>query len=545
MKIEQTLTADSAIEDVRDYMREVREKAKGLDRLDRAAIREQAVKAVEQVEAVGAPTKMVDAALNGGAPADAVDQRGDGEEPDDEEITFTDAGNSTRLARIHGDRLHFIPEWSKWLVERDGFWTVDHEDVRVRELAKDVGHELKRQAADEDDTDRSKKLFKWGLRSLSSGRITSMVNLARGIEGIPLDYRQLDADGWLLGVENGVVDLETGELREADPDDLITRRCRTVYDPDAEAPRWERAMEEWFPDEELRNYVKRVAGAALVGGQHEHRLIIHYGHGANGKGVFHRTLQHVLGDYAGVVHLSLLVQQKHSEHDTVKADLFRKRLAVASETERRVRLREASVKNLTGGDRITARRMREDPWEFEPTHSIWLQTNHLPEISGRDRGIWRRIRVVKWESVFEGEDADPHLDEKLEEEAPGILRWLVEGCLAWQERGLDEPEAVVRETLDYRESEDTLTRFKADVGLAFHRELEIRAQRLQELLTDWAQEEGVSPPRQEIGTWLREHDCSKKQKRVKVDGRTKRPRFWIGVGLPGADHETEQTDALA
>lgn len=304
-------------------------------------------------------------------------------------------------------------------------------------------------------------------------------------------------------------------------------------------------MREWFPDPELRDYVKRVAGSALVGRQQDHTLIIHYGLGANGKGTFVRALLNVLGDYAGVAHLSLLVQQKHSEHDTVKADLFRKRLAVASETERRVKLREASVKNLTGGDRITARRMREDPWEFDPTHSIWLQTNHLPEIAGRDRGIWRRIRVVKWEAVFEGEDADPHLDERLEEEAPGILRWLVEGCLHWQAIGLDEPEAVIRETLDYRRSEDTLARFQADVGLTFDRELEIRAGELQQLLTDWASEEGVSPPRQEIGDWLREHDCEKKQKRVTVDGQTKRPRFWIGVGIPEAGHKTDQTDALA
>lgn len=471
--------------------------------------------------------------------------KGKGDGPDDEDLTFTDAGNSERLAHLYGDRLHFLPEWGKWIVEEGGFWSLDHEDVRVRELAKDVGRDLKYRAAEEEDTDRSKRLFKWGIRSLSSGRISAMVNLARGIGDIPLDYEELDADGWLLGVENGVVDLETGQLRPADPSDLITRRCPVRFDPDAEAPRWERAMREWFPDPELRFYVKRVAGSALVGAQKDHALIIHFGTGRNGKGAFNRAIQHVLGDYAGVIHLSLLVQQTHSEHDTVLADLFRKRLAVASETERRVKLREASVKNLTGGDRITARRMREDPWEFDPTHSIWIQTNHLPEIDGRDRGIWSRIRVVKWEAVFEGEDADPDLDAKLRREAPGILRWLVEGCLDWQAEGLDEPEAVVRETLDYRRSEDTLARFKSDVGLAFSPELEIQAGELQDVLTGWANEEGVSPPRQAVGDWLREHGCEKKQKRVTVDGRTKRPRFWIGVGIAGAGHETEQTDVLA
>src|SRR5439155_11202182 len=183
----------------------------------------------------------------------------------------------------------------------------------------------------------------------------------------------------------------------------------------------------WFPDAEVRAYVHRLAGAALVGAQFDHLFVIHYGGGGYGKGTFTRHLQAVLGPYAVEVHLSLLVEQRHSEHDTVKADLFRRRLAVAVETERRVKLAEASVKNLTGGDRIRARRMREDPWAFDPTHALWLQTNHLPEISGRDDGIWRRVRVVKWEASFK-RTQDPTLDPTLDAEASGILRWLVEGC---------------------------------------------------------------------------------------------------------------------
>lgn len=467
------------------------------------------------------------------------------EAPDPEEDpTLTDTGNSERLARLHGDRLHYIPKWSSWLVEKDGFWSLDHDDVQVRELAKDVGRWLKHEAAEIENSDRAQEVFKFGIRSLNSGRIGSMVNLARGVDGIPLDHQDLDADPWLLGVENGVVDLESGRLRPADPDDLLTRRCPVSFDPDAEAPRWERAMREWFPDEEVRDYVKRAAGSALVGKQVEHQLLFHYGDGRNGKGSFHRALLNVLGDYATVAHLSLLLQYE-DEHDTVKAELFRKRLAVASETKHRVKLDEASVKNLTGGDRITARRMREDPWQFDPSHSLWLQTNHLPEIAGRDRGIWSRIRVVRWEETFEGEDADKYLDEKLADEAPGILRWLVEGCLAWQEHGLDEPEPVVRETLDYRKSEDKLARFRADVGLEFSPDLEIPAQELQERLTDWAQEEGIQPPRKQIGTWLREKGCEKKRPSRTVDGEKKRVRVWRGVGIPNNGHETEQTDALA
>ncbi len=453
---------------------------------------------------------------------------------DEDGLTLTDTGNSSRLIHLHGDRLRFIPSWGRWIVwppDGTGRWIVDHRDVHVRELAKDVGLALKQQAAIETDGDAAKRLFAFGLKSLSAAAIRSMVELARGIEGVVLDHEELDTDGWLLGVRNGVIDLETGEIRDSDPADLMTLQAPVEYDPAAEAPRWRQAMGEWFPDPDVRAYVQRLSGAACVGEQLDHVFVIHYGAGRNGKGTFVRALQAVLGPYAAVPHLGLLVQQKYQQHDTVKADLFRARLAVASETQQRVKLDEASVKNLTGGDRITARRMREDPWEFDPTHSLWLQTNHLPEIAGRDRGIWSRIRVVKWENTFEG-DEDKQLDEKLAAEAPGILRWLVEGCLAWQEHGLDEPEAVIRETLAYRESEDTFARFAHDMGLEFSSDLEIQGGDLQELLDDWSEAEGVDVPKKDIGNWLRDMGATRKRKRVPTpDGGRRQVRVWEGVGV--------------
>jgi putative DNA primase/helicase len=366
-----------------------------------------------------------------------------------------------------------------------------------------------------------------------------MVNLARGIEGIPIDHEDLDRDGWLLGVENGLMDLRTGQLRPADPRDLMCKQAPVAWNPEAKAPRWERALGEWFPNPELRVYVHRVAGSALVGAQRDHIFVIHYGDGRNGKGTFVRALQSTLGPYARVVHLSLLVEQRHSQHDTVKANLFRARLAVASETRRRIRLDEASVKNLTGGDRITARRMREDSWEFDPTHSLWLQTNHLPEISGRDRGIWSRIRVVKWVASFRGTE-EPDLDDTLAAEGPGILRWLVEGCRAYLQHGLAEPEAVVRETLAYRQTEDKLERFADDVGLRFAPSLEIPAGLLQKLLAEWSDEQGITIP-QGVGDWLIQHGAEKTRRWQTDPGTTQRKqvRFWTGAGLPASDSEPE------
>ena len=462
------------------------------------------------------------------------------------EPTLTDSGNAERLIHLHGHHLRYVPRWGRWLVcGPDGFWTIDHKDVHVRELAKDVGRQLKWAANVQKNEREATRLFSFAFRSMNARAITAMVDLARGIQGIPLDHEELDADPYLLGCANGVVDLKTGELRPAEPADLMTRQCPVEYDPDAEAPRWQQALQEWFPDPEVRAYLHRLAGSALVALQRDHVFVIHYGHGGNGKGTFTRALQHVLGPYVMEVHLSLLVQTKYREHDTVKADLFRARLAIAVETDRRVRLAEASVKNLSGGDRIRARRMKEDPWSFDPSHSLWLQTNHLPEIQGRDGGIWRRMRVVKWERSFTAKHQDQDLDETLAEEAPGILRWLVEGCLAWREHGLDEPEKVIRDTMAYRQKEDVFGRFQADTGLVFQRGLEIQAQELQDMLTAWASEEGIDAPRQKIGEWLRENGCRQKQKWVKNElGKRKQRRFWQGIGLADEAHQTEQTHAL-
>jgi putative DNA primase/helicase len=454
--------------------------------------------------------------------------------------TFTDSGNSARLVALHGERLHHIAIWRKWIVwsAQEGRWITDYGDVHVRELAKDVGRALKVAAAENPDGSAAKKVFAFAFRSLNAGPIKNMVELACGIEGIPLGHEDLDTDPWLLGVRNGTLDLRTGKLLEADPSHLITMQAPVALDVTATAPRWVMAMKEWFPDPDVRSYVQRLAGSALVGSQREHIFIIHYGGGRNGKGAFTRALQATLGPYACVCHLSLLVEQRHSEHDTVKADLFRTRLAVASETEKRVRLKESSVKNLSGGDRIKARRMREDSWEFDPSHSLWLLTNHLPEIRGRDKGIWSRIRVVKWVATFEGKAADTDLDEKLSAEASGILNWLLEGCLLWQKEGLDEPEAVIRETLAYRVAEDIFARFAKDIGLQFREGLEVETGQMGQFLRDWADEQGIRPPQKDLRAWLEANGAKLDRRTVRnAEGVSKRVRFWTCVGVVDSELE--------
>ena len=468
------------------------------------------------------------------------------QQPSTSSVTYedqTDTDNATRFVETHGAVLHYIAKWKRWICFSDDQqrWIEDHADVMVLQRAKDVGRSLKKQLVNVPSRDLS-NAARFVTKSLGKPGITAMVDLARGESGIPLDHEELDANDWLLGVLNGVLDLKTGKLRLADPRDLMTKQCPVAFDPDAECPRFLQAMEEWQDDEEVRKYIQRLAGYALFGKQEEHIFAIHFGTGANGKSSFVKALQNVLGPYAMVPSLSVLVNTGRKEHDTVRAAFFRKRLAVASETEQRVSLDEASIKNLTGNDRMSVRGMHQNPWEFDPTHTLWLCTNFLPEITGRDTGIWRRIKVVPWLQTFTGKDSDKKLDEKLRAEAPGILRWLVQGCLDWQKHGLEEPEAVKRASLDYRDAEDVFTAFVKECGLVFDPQLEkkIAAKELTGLLYDWCKEEGRKQPKG-MSDWLEENGCKKIQIREKVEGEEKKPRYWKGVGLSSNDPE-EETD---
>ena len=451
-----------------------------------------------------------------------------------DELRFNDSDNSTRLARLHGGRIRYVLKWGKWITWGDHAWTLAGGEVKVREMAKDVASGLYRQAADADTDGERKAAASWATRSASKAAIEAMVQLARGIDGIPLDHNDLDAEPWLLGVRNGVINLHSGSHHPGDPTDLMHMQAGTEYDAHAECPTWNRCMTEWFPDDDTRRYIQTLAGSALVGRQKDHRFIIHYGDGGNGKGTFIRGVMHVLGDYFVTPDKSLIVQDRHggSRHNTERVALFRKRLAVAVETDRREHLNEAQVKNLTGNDRINGRRLYEDPWEFDPTHSLWLQTNYLPEIQGRDGGIWSRIRVVPWNATFRGTPVeDTNLDDKLQNEGPGILNWLIEGCLRWQAYGLDEPREVVAATAHYRKSEDLLGRFADETGLEFLPGNRATIKKLRSRLDDWCQDEGIHsvPNRNDVADWLRAQGAQNVG-RKQFGGES--GTWWTGVGFP-------------
>lgn len=369
----------------------------------------------------------------------------------------TDLGNADRLVAALDGHARYVDTWGKWIVwdPTAGVWRLDPHDARIAELAKRVPRAMFRLAADTG----SDSLWKWAKRSESASSIAAMIKMAKGTPGVIVHHNELDTHPWLLNCTNGVVDLRSGELLAHDPELLLTCQAPTAYQPDATAPLFERCLQIWQPDPTVQAFLARAVGTALTGIPVE-KVLVNVGDGGNGKGKFYGAIQTTLGaDYSVVPHKSLLVMERHSQHDTVIARLRGARMAIAGETDAGDRLDDAKVKMLTGGDLLEARRMREDPWQFAPSHTLFLHTNHKPRVRGDDEGIWRRLRVIPWGVTIPAEQRDEHLAEKLAAEAPGILAWAVRGCLEWQHTGLAEPDAVIDATTRYKAEEDHVGRF--------------------------------------------------------------------------------------
>jgi putative DNA primase/helicase len=454
-----------------------------------------------------------------------------------DKLYLTDMGNAERFINLCKGRVRFVDDWGKWIAYRAGRWSVDSNEALVTEMAKKVSLELMRMIPRGRDKDERRRLLTAGVRAQSAGALSAMVKLARGIAGVIVRHEDLDADAEILNVKNGTVDLRTGELRPHDPPDLCTKQCPVVYDPDATAPLWEQCLERWQPDAEVREYLQREIGAGACGKQTE-TLSVHHGLGGNGKSKFFEAAGRVTGDYSAGPHKSLLVNTRHEQHATVIATLFRIRLAVAHETGQRDSLSESQVKNLTGNDRLRARRMREDEWSFDPSHTLIMVTNVLPRIEGTDEGIWRRVRLIPWDETIPVAERDEELGAKLRAEDAGILRWIVEGSRRYLADGhLGAPEKVVARTAAFRGDQDTVARFIKEAGLVFDPNSRVASSKIIELHQDWCVDAGVA--KHDIGSEWRRLTAELRNRGAKGGGRTKSVRYWTGVTIAGETEESQ------
>jgi putative DNA primase/helicase len=355
---------------------------------------------------------------------------------------LTDTGNAERLAAKYGQDFRFCHPWKKW-VEWDGKrWKVD-ESGKAMAHSKAVVRNLYAEASSIEDTNVRQCTADWARACEKVDRRRAMVELTKSERGIPILPDQFDRHSNLLNVANGVLDLKTFELRLHNRGDYLTKLCVTKYVADAACPTFAAFIERVVPRDEERAFLQRFLGYCLTGEVTEQMILFAIGEGANGKTTLFHAIQDLMSSsYAIQIPTDLLVAKHQRNHPTEVADLFGVRLAVGVETQQNEGLDEAFVKQITGGDRIRARRMREDFWEFDPTHKIVVISNHMPHIRGRDYAIFRRIHVLHFDVTIPVAERDKALLSKLAGEREGILAWMVQGCRAWRANGLCPPEGI-------------------------------------------------------------------------------------------------------
>jgi len=363
---------------------------------------------------------------------------------------FTDEALALRFTDRHRDQLRYVAAWGRWLIWNGAVWRFD-DTMQSFDYARAVCREA---AAECNDHNIAAAIA-------SAKTVAAVERLAKADRRHAATTDQWDADPWLLNTPGGVIDLRTGRMRPHSPSDHMTKI--TAVSPGDDCPLWLAFLGKITAnDTELQAFLQRFLGYCLTGITREHAMAFGYGTGANGKGTCLNTVTGIMGGYAVVAPMETFTASQSERHPTDLAMLRGARLVSAQETEEGRRWAESKIKALTGGDPITARFMRQDFFTFQPAFKLFIAGNHKPGLRGVDEAIRRRLNLIPFLVTIPADERDKDLGEKLKAEWPGILQWLIDGCLAWQEEELSPPAAVVTATDDYMEAEDALGQWIAE-----------------------------------------------------------------------------------
>ena len=435
-------------------------------------------------------------------------------------FTQNDSGNAERFCLMHRKTCRYCHELSSWYHWNGFHWIASPGETTRKGQA--VHEAMMAEANKIEDDDARKAAFVYAVKVGDASKINAMTMLARDQVGIRLPAEDMDSDPWLVGVENGTVDLRTGRILEPDQKRFVTKKTAVKYDPDSTADRWERFILEIFNgDEQMADFIQRAVGYSLTGLTTEQCLFFLYGLGSNGKSCFTDTIFSMLGDYACKAPQSLLLERKATQQTNDIAMLKGSRFVLGSETEESMRFGEAQIKDLTGSDRLVGRFHHKEFFSFTPTHSLWIFGNHKPVIRGTDHAIWRRFHLIPFEVQFK---KDRNLPKQLLSETPGILKWAVNGCLRWRKDGLVIPDKVTKATDEYRKAEDVIGHFISDRCEIDAEEWESKTDLYQEY-TAWTRENGMKAlSKINFGKRLKERGFGDKKSHGGV-------RNWTGIKL--------------
>ncbi|QLI45380.1 DNA primase [Bacillus pumilus] len=400
---------------------------------------------------------------------------------------LTELGNAERIVYYHGKNIRYCNEL-EWLIWDGKRWEEDSKR-KIEAITAKTLRALYGEAEAAEDKIRKKQLYDWAKKcERRSIRINSILDVRPMVSVKKKDF---DSFKFLFNCDNGVINLKTGELRPHDRNLLLTKMSHIPYEKDADCPNWINFLESIFltttgdPDHELIEYLQKAIGYSLTGVTKEQIMFFLFGNGRNGKSTFINVIQDILGDYARQTNSDTFLKKKNESginNDVARLDGAR--FVSAVESEEGQQLSEALVKQITGGEKMSARFLRQEYFEFTPEFKVFFTTNHKPIIKGGDNGIWRRIKLVPFTVTIPEEKIDADLPEKLKREMPGILRWIVDGCLKWQKEGLKDPKAIRNATQGYREDMDILGPFLNE-NCTIHEDASIEAKILYENYKKW------------------------------------------------------------
>ena len=378
---------------------------------------------------------------------------GNGEAPEPMPPEYSDDTLALRFSHQHSKDLRYTAMWGQWHRWTGTRWEQD-QTYTVFDFARRVCREASSVCQNQ----------KIAPRIASAQTVSAVERMARSDRRHAATIDQWDADLMMLNTPAGIVDLKTGEIRHGAREDYCTKI--TTVGPageSSECPLWLSFLRRITRgDDELQGFLQRIAGYALTGVTREHALFFLYGTGGNGKSVFLNAISGTMGEYAKTAPVEAFLATKGERHPTDLAGLHNARLVTAIEIEDGRRWAESKIKTLTGGDRISARFMRQDFFEFVPRFKLVIGSNHKPGLRTVDEAIRRRLHLLPFTVSIPKSEQDEKLPEKLHEEWPAILRWAIEGCLAWQREGLNPPEVVTEATDAYLSAEDVTGRWIED-----------------------------------------------------------------------------------
>lgn len=450
------------------------------------------------------------------------------------EFPQTEAGDAECFASLYHGSVRYDHRQGRWLVsdEMSGIWVPDPVE-RLTQLAIETSRARQQQANLIEDVDKKKAAWKWAVKGEGRGHINNVLALARSVPPIADIGDNWDLEPFLLGAQNGVVDLRTGQWRKAEAADRVTMRVRTSYDSTATCGLWRQFLADIFAPSDLFNaeeserlvsFIQRAIGYSVTGSCKEECCFFAWGEGGNGKGTLMNTIGWLLGDYTDDMPYSTLERSAHGggiPNDVAK--MAGKRFITCAEVNE-FTINESRLKALTGRDPMTARFLNHEFFTFIPVGKIWIATNNKPKIVGTDDGIWRRIYLIPFTQQFTGRE-NKELKDQLRLELPGILNWVIDGARRWQECGLDAPQTVKAATAAYRDEANPLTPF-IEACCVVHENARVQAANAFKAYETFCHDSGIEPWRQ-----LSNKRFFKAMEQRFERNEERKQTFYVGVGL--------------